>query len=151
MTTTATNLELTDDRERASRATIPAAISSVVVTTALTIAFADSNSERISMVALALVVAALVFGVVVPRGLRHESAAGRALTMGIVGLLLVVPAFWSGLPMILGAGAALLGAAGRNASVGRGKAIVSLVLGALAVVGYLAIYIGDYLTVHGVG
>ena len=65
--------------------------------------------------------------------------------MGVVALLLVVPASWSGLPMLLGAAATLLGYAGRRADSGAGKAIVALVLGLLAMAAYLAVYVSDWI------
>jgi hypothetical protein len=71
--------------------------------------------------------------------------------MGVLGLLMVAPAFWLGLPVQLGAGALLLGYAGKRASTGSGRSIVSLALGALTGVAYLSIYIGDYMDTHGVG
>ena len=80
---------------------------------------------------------------VVPRALRKDSAGGTALGLSIPAVLLLLPAFWSGLPMILGVAGAMVGNAGRNAPSGSGKSITALILGALAVLGYLAIYIGD--------
>ncbi len=47
--------------------------------------------------------------------------------------------------MILGAAALMLGYAGRRASHGSGRAIAALVLGALSVIGYLAVYVGDWI------
>jgi len=49
---------------------------------------------------------------------------------------------------VLGAAAALLGYAGKHADRGSGKAIASFVLGVLTVIGYVVIYIGDYLHTH---
>ena len=66
--------------------------------------------------------------------------------LGVLGVLLVAPAFWSGLPAQLGVAAALLGYAGKRAAAGSGQAIVGLVIGLLAVMGYVAIYVADYLT-----
>jgi hypothetical protein len=68
--------------------------------------------------------------------------------MAVLGALLVVPAFWSGLPMLLGVAAAMLGYAGKRATTGSGKATAGLVLGLLTVVAYLAIYLSDYLANH---
>lgn len=88
-------------------------------------------------------VAVLVFGLVVPRARRTDTQGWWSLALGIPAALLTLPAFWSGLPLVLGTAAALLGSEGRLAERGSGKAIAGLVLGALAVVGYLAIYVGD--------
>lgn len=147
MTTTATwaRPAADTDRRRARQALVPVAVACFVVTTFLNVARADSAGESISMVALDLVILALVYPFVVARGLRQETAGGRAITLGALGLLLIVPAFWSGLPLVLGAGAALLGHAGRRATKGSGRAMAGFVLGLLAVIGYLATYISDWI------
>lgn len=150
-TTTEITGSTTVDRERAHRAATPLGIAAFVIAGGLSLQGADSVQEAIVEVVLQLAVAAVLFAVVVPRGLRHESAGGRGLAMGIVALLLVVPAFWSGLPLLLGTAAAVLGYAGKRASARAGLATASLVIGLLAVVAYLAIYVGDYLHVHGIG
>ena len=85
----------------------------------------------------------LVFGVVAPRALRRHSAPGWSLGLGVVAVLATLPAFSSGVPLILGAGAAVLGNSSRTAERRSGMAITGLVLGVIAVLGYLAIYIGD--------
>ena len=84
----------------------------------------------------------MVFGWVVPRGLQREAAGAAALTLSILGLI-TVAAFWSGLPPILAAGGALLGWAGRNADRGRGLCRAALVIGALALVADLAVFVFD--------
>ena len=88
---------------------MPVAAASFLVAAFFDLARADSAGEALSMVAFGLVVVSLLYPLVVARGLRADDAGGRALTLGVVGVLLIVPAFWSGLPMILGAAAALLG------------------------------------------
>jgi ABC-type sulfate transport system permease component len=85
----------------------------------------------------------LVFGLVAPRALRRQSAPGWSLGLGVVAVLATLPAFSSGIPLILGAGAAVLGNNSRTAERRSGMAITGLVLGVIAVLGYLAIYIGD--------
>ena len=50
--------------------------------------------------------------------------------------------------MLPSAAAVLLGFAGRKATAGSGKAMAALVVGALTVIAYLAIYLGDYLNTH---
>jgi hypothetical protein len=148
-TTTSLDSTPTTDHERARRLVVPVGLVSFLVATALSFEGRDGMGEWYVEVGLQIVVGLLVFGVVVPRGLRHESAGGRAIVMGALGLLLVVPAFWSGLPMLLGAGAALLGYAGRRAGTGSGKSIAAFVIGMLSVIAYLAIYVADYAHVHG--
>ena len=63
--------------------------------------------------------------------------------LGVVAVLTTMPAFSSGVPLILGVGAAVLGNSSRTAERRSGMAITGLVLGVVAVLGYLAIYIGD--------
>ena len=134
----------TTERDRARRAVVPVAVGSFLVAAFLDLARADSAGEALSMVAFGLIVVSLLYPLVVVRSLRSEDASGRALALGIVGLLLIVPAFWSGLPMILGAAAALLGYAGRRAETGSGKATAAFVLGTLSMVGYVASYVTDW-------
>jgi hypothetical protein len=66
----------------------------------------------------------------------------------VIGLIAVPVAFWSGIPLVLGAGATLLGQAGRRADTGSGMAIAAFVLGVLTLIGYVAVYVGDYLHTH---
>lgn len=98
----------------------------------------------ISMSMLALATA-LLLGIVLPRALRKESAGGTALTLSVLAVLVTVPAFWSGLPIVLGVAGMVVGRAGRSAQSGSGKCIAAVVLGALAVASYLAIYVLDAL------
>ncbi|HEX4747705.1 MAG TPA: hypothetical protein VFU99_12575, partial [Gaiellaceae bacterium] len=48
--------------------------------------------------------AAIVFGWIVPRGLRKESAGGTAVALSVLAVLSIA-VFWSGLPPVLAAGA----------------------------------------------
>ena len=139
-----------DHRETARRAVVPAALTTFAVAAVLSVTGAHTTAEWVVEVVVEAVVTALVFGLIVARGLR-QSAGGRGLALGILGLLLVVPAFWTGLPLLLGTGSALLGSAGRRASTGSAKATAALVVGVLAVVAYAAIYVLDYLQTHGIG
>ena len=95
------------------------------------------------MTAVVVLATAVVFGYLLHRALRRESAAGTALTLSSIALLLLLPAFWSGLPLVLGAGGALLGYAGKNAPNRAGKSTAAVVLGLLTALGYLAIYVLD--------
>lgn len=114
-----------------------------LVSAALTTLFAHGWGEAISMSALIVVTAAVVYGYVVPRALRQESAGGTALALAIPAALLVAPAFWTGLPLVLGVAAVLVGSEGRRAPTGAGKSIAGLVLGALTSLFYLSIYVMD--------
>ena len=74
--------------------------------------------------AVLVVVAAAGFGALVPAGLRGLAAqrgswSGWALALAIVALLAIPVSFWSGLPVLLGTAAVLLGAAGRRAGGGK--------------------------------
>ncbi len=107
-------------------------------------AFGAHDWVEIAVVGGVIAVAtALVFGLVVPKALRKESAGGTALGLSVPALLLLLPAFWSGLPLVLGVAGVVVGNAGRKAPSGSGKCIAAVVLGGLAAVGYLAIYISD--------
>jgi FtsH-binding integral membrane protein len=147
MTTTPITTE-TDDRAQVRQALVPTAIAVTVVGGTLSWLFADSASEGAGEVVFIALLTAAIFGLVVTRGLRHVAAGGRGIAMGVIGLLAVPVAFWSGVPLVLGAGATLLGQAGRRADTGSGKAIAAFVLGVLTLVGYVAVYVGDYLHTH---
>jgi hypothetical protein len=147
MTTSALSHTLGYDREHAARMTLPVGVASLAAAAGLSILGSNSTLEWVVEVVLQAAVAALLFGVVVPRGLRAESAGGRALVMAVIAVVLV-PAFWTGLPMLLGAAAALLGYAGKRAAgrAGAGMAIGALVLGLLVVVAQVAIYVSDFIS-----
>ena len=128
----------------------PVAIGAIALATALaaTGTWGDTSGdthgtrEFLIVCAIIAVAAAVVFGWVVPRGLQREAAGAAALTLSILGLI-TVAAFWSGLPPILAAGGALLGWASRNAERGRGLCRAALVIGALALVADLAVFVFD--------
>lgn len=114
-----------------------------VVASLLTTYGAHTWEEIAITVPIILVTAAVVFGVVVPRALRKESAGGTALGLSIPAVLLVLPAFWAGLPLVLGLGGIVVGNAGRTSRSGGRACIAAVVLGALAVLGYASIYVMD--------
>ncbi len=147
MTSTIT-VTASTDRAQAARLVVPVAAASTLLAAVLSYVGRNDLDEWLVELGVLAVGVTVIFGVVVPGGLRHEAAGGRALAMGVLGLVLVVPAFWLGLPVQLGAAAVLLGFAGRKATAGSGKAIAALVVGALTVIAYLAIYLGDYLNTH---
>jgi hypothetical protein len=88
------------------------------------------------LVGFAVVGAAVVFGVVVARGLRTapQRTARRSLIVASVGVVSIV-VFWTGLPVILAAGAATLALDARR-RLGRlpATAIAALVLATLITV-----------------
>lgn len=114
-----------------------------VLAAAATTAFAHDWAEIAFSVSILAVVTAVIFGVVVPRALRKESAGGTALGLAIPAALLALPAFWSGLPLVLGVAGLVVGNAGRTASSGAGKCIAAVVLSALAVLAYVSIYVAS--------
>ena len=137
-----------DDLAAARRALVPAALAVAIGGAVVSWLFADSRGEAIGEVVFIPVFTAAIFGLVVRRGLRHPAAGGRGIAMGVIGLLVLPVAFWSGIPLVLGTAATVLGHAGKRADRGSGKAIASFVLGVLCLVGYVGIYVGDYLNTH---
>ncbi len=85
-----------------------------------------------------------------PRKLAGESAGGTALTLSLLAAVLLLPAFWSGLPLALGVAGAILGYAGQKSVRGSAKCIAALVIGMLASIGYFAVYVLDALHRSGV-
>jgi len=98
------------------------------------------------------VAAVLVFGLFVPRGLKRLAATDRAgvgaVVMSCLALVFVV-AFWTGLPPILAAGGIVLGHAGRTAARRSGLGTAATVIGILALVADVAIYVSDWLSTNG--
>ncbi len=93
------------------------------------------------VIGFTLVIAAVVFGLVVPWAEKRSQAprtnrpAKAGLVASILGLLTVV-AFWSGLPVILGGAGVALGLAGRERAAEAGRrrlAVAAIIVGALAV------------------
>ncbi len=78
----------------------------------------------------------VIFGVVVRRAVASDAArCGRdALILALVAVVLTAPAFWTGIPIIAGCAAVLLGVEARRR--GRSGAVISvaIVLGAIATV-----------------
>lgn len=91
----------------------------------------------------------IVFGLVVPRVQSGRRAAGVGLALSIAGLLMVA-VFWSGLTPPLAVGGIVLGAAARRTSARPGVGSAAIAVGALALVGYVAIYALDWLSTHGI-
>ena len=135
-------------RTISERVIAPVAIGAIALATVLaavgTWAGPDEQGSREFLVICAViaVAAAVVFGWLVPRGLEREAAGATALTLSILGLVAVL-AFWSGLTPILAGGGALLGWAGRDADRGRAMSRAAIGIGAVAMIGYLAIYLAD--------
>jgi hypothetical protein len=77
-----------------------------------------------------LVLSAITFLLFVPRGTRSNHPAVPGLVCSILGLLLL-PVFWSGLPVVLGTAGALLGREART--TGWGLALAAVIVGIAAV------------------
>jgi hypothetical protein len=96
---------------------------------------AHDNGEIYFSVGLAAVVAVVLFGWLVPTRMA-AGAPATALTLGVLAALLVLPAFWSGLPLLLGVAGLLVG----RASSGK-RAVAAIVLSAIATIVYLYLYV----------
>jgi quinol-cytochrome oxidoreductase complex cytochrome b subunit len=105
--------------------------------------------EVLILIGFLILVSAVVFGLVIPWAKRamDSGASNRPAKTGIVLSILgfvTVVAFWSGLPVILGAGGAALGQIGREraANVGRGGlSLAALIIGIIAAVGAAGILV----------
>lgn len=98
-----------------------------------------STSQHDSLpfvIAMGLIITGLVFGLLVPAGLRaidqHTSSASRwALGLGIAAFVSLV-VFWSGLPLILGSGAAVVAVNGLRSDITTKRMAVARGLGFFA-------------------
>jgi len=92
-------------------------------------------SELPVLVGFAAAGAAVVFGAVVRPGLRAAEPGRRAVVLAVVGALSLL-VFWTGLPVVLAAGAGVLALASRQRSVSPPRAtVVALALAALTALG----------------
>ena len=131
------------DQHRVRGSLLTTGAASFAVAGVWTVLGAHTWEEWASMLALEVVVTLGVYGVVIPKALERRSAGLTALILAVLAAALTVPAFWSGLPLILGVAGMLLGYAARRAARGAGLGIAAIVVGALAVIGYLTIYVVD--------
>lgn len=129
---------------RRDRRTVAAlAVAVYVVTTALTIYGADDRWEIAIVMTLIAGTLLGVYGYLLPRELGKTRPSATALVLSVAGAVLLLPAFWSGESLLLGAAGALLGYRNQKSATGAGRSAVALVLGLLASIGYLAIYVMD--------
>lgn len=131
------------ERDRLRSLVVPTGIATAAVSSVFTYLGAHGPGEYVSMIALGLLTAAVVYGWVAPRALEQDAAPKTALAMSVVAALTALPAYWTGLPLVLGAAGALVGYAGRGAARGSGLSIAAMLIGVLSVLGYLTIYIVD--------
>ncbi len=109
------------------------------------------------LIAISVMVGAVVFGLLVPRALQAVRVASPgaprwALGHGIVAVVLVA-AFWSGLPLVVGPAAVILGVEGRRwaeqQSQPRGRYSATLALGLVALAVSIALtVVGNTVGVH---
>jgi hypothetical protein len=109
-----------------------------------------SATDVLVVAGLAAVTIGVIFGLVVPRVQSGRRAAGVGLGLSLAGLLMVL-LFWSGLTPPLAVGGIVLGAAARRSGQRPGLGGAAIAVGALALVGYVAIYTLDWLSTHGIG
>jgi hypothetical protein len=108
-----------------------------------------SAREFLVIAGVSAVAVAVVFGLVVPRTLPGTKSAGVGLGLSIAGLLLVV-AFWSGLTPALAVGGMVLGAAARRSGRRTGMGGVAVAIGALAMLGYVAAWVTDWMATNNI-
>ena len=123
-TTTSTTMQqrTIDERVAGAIAVLVAAAAMAPANFATSAGENGGAAEYAAMLGLCVAVAAGVFGFVLPRVERPGRAA-----LWLAGLAVVLlPAFWSGLPIILGAGAVVAGS--------RAGKVVPVVVGAVAIV-----------------
>jgi hypothetical protein len=94
---------------------------------------------------IAVVTTGVVFGLVLPRALRQPSAAGPALTLAVLGAVLVAFVFWSGLVLPLAVGGLI---AGRHTRSTAGT--VAVALSVLTMVAYVAVYVADWMSTNNI-
>lgn len=108
---------------------------------------ASQESAVPFLLAAVVVVSAIVFGLLVPRALRAaRDGSARASWWGLahssVALVLAPVAFWSGVPLVVGAAGLFLGADGRLRASARGvpakASTAALVIGLIVVGGSIA-------------
>ena len=108
-----------------------------------------STSEFLVITGVIVVASALVFGLLVPRLVDSTKAGGVGLVLAFFAALFV-PVFWSGLTPALAVGAILLGLGARRTGSRTGLGTAAVVIGALAGLADVAIYIGDWMNTNGI-
>lgn len=138
------------DRAGITQALLPAAVAVVAAGGTLTVYGAHDFGEVGIVMGIFVPVVIGIYGFLLPRALKGSGGSGIALTLSLIGLALLLPAFWSALPLAFGVAGALLGYAGRNGASGSGKSTAAVALGTLAAIGYFAVYVLDALHQAGV-
>ena len=137
-TSTPRALTRTPDSSTARRTSAVAGIVSYALGAAFTVPNAHDTREIVVVLCGAAVVAAIVYGWVVPRGIL-KGAPTTAVVLSALAVLVLPPAFWSMLPLLLGLAGVVLGRSCTGFATKRAYAAIGL--GALAVAGYLFLYL----------
>jgi hypothetical protein len=136
----------------------PAAAATVLGTLAFTAVgtFGDgtdganhSVEEFLVIAGVVAAVAALMFLFVVPRALSSGHTANLGLGLAVAALPFVL-VFWSGIAPLLAVSGMLLGSAARRTGDGAGKGAAAVGIGALALLGYVAIYVSDWMATNNI-
>lgn len=137
-TSTTDTVSGTFDSSRHRRTSAIAGAAAYAVAAVLTVPEAHDMREVAVVLGGAGLVALVVFGWAVPRGMA-SGAPGLALAFSVIGALLLLPAFWSIVPLLLGVAAVMLG----RSSIGHApkRSYAAIGLGAVTVGGYLFLYL----------
>ena len=158
VTMTSTTTSTTSAQPGTDRSLIPIGVATAVGSSALaalgvygdgTPGAEPDTGEFLFIVGISVVAAAVVFGLVVPRVRRSARAAGTGLGLAIAALVLVL-AFWTGLTPPLAVGGILLGAAARQQGRRPGLGGAAMAIGVLALLGYVAIYVTDWMATNNI-
>jgi hypothetical protein len=106
--------------------------------------------EFFVMSGFVVALSALMFLLVVPRALRAGRTANLGLGLAITSLPFALLA-WSGITPVLAVSGILLGLAAHRTTAGAGKGAVAVAVGALALLGYVAMYVADWMAVNNIG
>ena len=134
------------ERTRSLRWGIPAtafaaglAAFSVYVSLGGTSTAAQQNSQESALpviIGVAVVLGALTFGLVAPRVMRGTRMSGWALGFAIAAIV-TLAGYWSGLPVVFGTAALLLGTTGRRLRLADGLsarlALAAVIIGVIAI------------------
>jgi hypothetical protein len=108
-----------------------------------------STSEFLVIAGVIVVTTALLVGLLVPRVLGSAKAGVVGLVLALFAVLFV-PVFWSGLTPAFAVGGVLLGLSARRTGSRTGLGTAAIVIGALAGMAYVAVYIGDWMSTNGI-
>jgi len=140
-------------RTRAGRLLVPVAVATLFAALALDAVdvWRGGSTDAVPRISdfmlvagVTVVAAVVVFGMVLPRNIGAPTAGPAALVLGVLAVL-AVPVFWLGIAGVLGVGAVLLGLDRTQAEHGPWLARLGAALGAVGAVGYVLMYILDWI------